>query len=182
MMLCNIRRFATIVATGIAVALQAPAWAHKSSDSYLSLVLEDGRITGQWDIALRDLNYAIGIDTDNDGVITWGELRAHHPAIAAYALSNLKFAADERACATRATDHLVDEHSDGAYEVLRFAVDCPAVTAVLSIKYNLLFDLDPLHRGLLKLEDMRISKLRSINHNDAIATMHSEPAPRTTRG
>jgi hypothetical protein len=52
----------------------SPACAHKPSDSYLSLVLENGHIAGQWDIALRDLDYAIGIDTDNDGVITWGEL------------------------------------------------------------------------------------------------------------
>jgi hypothetical protein len=153
MMLCNIRRFATIVATGIVVLLQAPAWAHKPSDSYLSLVLEDGRISGQWDIALRDLDYAIGIDTDNDGTITWGELRAHHREITAYALSNLKISTEGSSCATRATDHLVDEHSDGAYEVMRFSVDCPAAPGVLNIKYTLLFDLDPQHRGLLRLEE-----------------------------
>ena len=96
---------------------------------------------------------AIGIDTDNDGAITWGELRARHRAIADYALANLKFATDGSACTTRPTDHLVDEHSDGAYEVLRFAVDCPAIPTVLSIKYSLLFDLDPQHRGLLRLEE-----------------------------
>jgi HupE / UreJ protein len=48
---------------------------------------------------------------------------------------------------------LVDEHSDGAYEVLQFAVDCPAVPAVLSVAYTMLFDLDPQHRGLLHLEE-----------------------------
>jgi HupE / UreJ protein len=144
---------ALIVAAGLTVALLSPASAHKSSDSYLSLSLDGGHISGQWDIALRDLDYAIGLDTDNDGVVTWGELRAHHRAIAAYALSNLRLEADGSACATRATDHLVDEHSDGAYEVLRFAVDCPAVPENLSIKYTLLFDVDPQHRGLLRLEE-----------------------------
>jgi len=145
--------FSAVVAAGLTGVLASPASAHKSTDSYLTLILGDGQITGQWDIALRDLDYAIGIDTDNDGLITWGELRAHHREIAAYALSNLKFSADGSACATRATDHLVDEHSDGAYEVLRFAVDCPAAPGVLSIKYTLLFDLDPQHRGLLRLEE-----------------------------
>ena len=148
----NVSCLLAVVAAGLAAALASPAGAHKSSDSYLSLVLEDERITGQWDIALRDLDYAIGIDTDQDGLITWGELRAHHRAIADYALANLKFAADGSACITRPIDHLVDEHSDGAYEVLRFAVDCSVVPAVLSIKYSLLFDLDPQHRGLLRLE------------------------------
>jgi hypothetical protein len=144
---------AAILAAGIAAFLLSPAAAYKSSDSYLTLRLDQGRISGQWDIALRDLDYAIGIDSNNDGVITWGELRAHHAAIAAYALSHLRLEADGSACATRPADHLVDEHSDGAYEVLQFAVDCPGVPAVLNIKYTLLFDLDPQHRGLLRLEE-----------------------------
>ncbi len=142
-----------IMAAGMAVVLPSSACAHKSSDSYLGLRLDGGHISGQWDIALRDLDYAIGIDTDNDGIITWGELRAHHQAIAAYALSNLKLTADGSACTTRPTDQLVGEHSDGAYEVLQFAVECPAAPAKLSVKYTLLFDVDPQHRGLLRLEE-----------------------------
>jgi hypothetical protein len=51
----NVSRLLTVVAAGLAAALASPAGAHKSSDSYLSLVLEDERITGQWDIALRDM-------------------------------------------------------------------------------------------------------------------------------
>lgn len=144
---------ALAVAGGMIIATLLPASAHKSSDSYLTLRLDNGRIDGQWDIALRDLDYAIGLDTDNDGIITWGELRGQHRAIAAYALSNLALEADGSACATRPTDHLVDEHSDGAYEVLRFAVDCPTAPKVLRIKYTLLFNLDRQHRGLLRLEE-----------------------------
>jgi hypothetical protein len=142
-----------VLAAGVAFDLHSPASAHKSSDSYLALRLDGGQLSGQWDIALRDLDYAIGIDTDNDGVITWGELRGRHRAIAAYALSNLTIEGDGRLCAARATDHLVDEHSDGAYEVLQFAVDCPAAPANWSIKYTLLFDVDPQHRGSLRLEE-----------------------------
>lgn len=35
--------------------------------------------------------------------------------------------------------------------MLRFAVDCPAITKI-NLRYQLFFDLDPLHRGLLRLE------------------------------
>ncbi len=143
---------ALIIAAGAAAA-SLPVSAHKASDSYLSLDIENGRIAGQWDIALRDLDYAIGIDSDHDGAITWGELRAHHRAIADYALSHLQIEADGGACPIRAADHLVDEHSDGAYEVLRFFADCPAAAASLRVGYTLLFDLDPQHRGLLRLTD-----------------------------
>ncbi len=49
-----------------------PALAHKPSDSYLTLTLPDAGASfgGQWDIALRDLDFAIGLDSNGDGDIT----------------------------------------------------------------------------------------------------------------
>jgi len=141
------RRFVLILLLSLWVA---PAYAHKPSDSYLMLSGEGDHLTGQWDIALRDLDYAIGLDTDGNGEITWGEVKAKHKEIAAYALA---IAADGVGCPMRVTEHLIDNHSDGAYEVMRFAVDCLAAPRVLTIKYSLFFDLDPQHRGLLRLEE-----------------------------
>lgn len=131
----------------------APAYAHKASDSYLSLSIESEHLTGQWDIALRDLDYAIGLDADGNGEITWGEVKARHKEIAAYALARLLIVADGAECPLAVIEHLVDNHSDGAYAVLRFAGECPVVPQSLTIKYRLLFDLDPQHRGLLRLEE-----------------------------
>lgn len=131
----------------------APALAHKPSDSYLALGIEGGVLRGQWDIALRDLEHAIGLDADGDGAITWGELRARHAEVAAYALARLALAGDGRPCATAAREQLVDSHSDGAYAVLRFAVDCgPLPQRRLEIAYSLFADLDPTHRGLVRVQ------------------------------
>ncbi|HYM01612.1 MAG TPA: HupE/UreJ family protein [Stellaceae bacterium] len=137
----------------LVLATMSPALAHKSSDSYLSVSIEGKTVNGQWDIALRDLDYAIGLDSNNDGIITWGELRAHQPAIADYALSHLRIASDGEACEAHASDHLIDNHSDGAYEVLRFSAACRSPPKLLEITYDLLFDFDPQHRGLLRLEE-----------------------------
>ena len=156
-----------VLAAAFATAMAGRACAHKSSDSYLSLELKDNEdsdhpgkgpkgaqsITGQWDLSLRDLDYAIGLDSNDDGILTWGEVRAHHDAIADFALGGLTITADDRPCAKRVTDHLIDQHSDGAYEVLRFAVDCPANFQTLAIRYTLLFNLDPQHRGLLRVTE-----------------------------
>jgi hypothetical protein len=131
----------------------APAYAHKPSDSYLMLSVQDEHLSGQWDIALRDFDYAIGLDADGNGEITWGEVKAKHKEIEAYALARLMIDADGARCAMSVTEHLIDNHSDGAYEVMRFAADCPAAPRVLTIKYTLFFDLDPQHRGLLRLEE-----------------------------
>jgi HupE / UreJ protein len=138
--------------SSFAVAMMGPVSAHKSSDSYLNLRLSGAEIVGQWDVALRDLDYAVGLDADNDGIITWRELRSRHVLVADTLLSHLSLQTDGKVCPTRIIDHLVDEHSDGAYEVLRFTAECGAPVQRLDIGYDFFFDLDPQHRGLLRLQ------------------------------
>ena len=134
--------------------LPAVALAHKPSDSYLQLSVRDGDpvVAGQWDIALRDLDLALDLDADRVGTITWGELRARGGDIAAYAFARLGLAAEGIACPIAPGELLVDDHSDGAYAVLRFSARCPRVPGYLSVDYRLLFDLDASHRGLLRLD------------------------------
>ena len=109
-------------------------------------------MTGQWDIALRDLDFAIGLDADGNGEITWGEVRAKHGEIAAYALARLAVRGDGVACAIESGAQLIDEHTDGAYTVLPLTLRCAAPPAQLTISYTLFADLDPQHRGLLNLQ------------------------------
>jgi hypothetical protein len=135
----------------LALTMPATARAHKPSDSYLSLSL-DNSLTGEWKIALRDLDYAIGLDANDDGAITWGELRQHHQAIAAYALSRLRIEGDGTACPTQANEQLVDSLTDGAYTVLRFSIECARQPQTLRVDYRLFFDIDRQHRGLLRLD------------------------------
>ena len=128
------------------------AEAHKPSDSYLHLRIAGAQVTGQWDIALRDLEQAIGLDANGDGDITWGELRARHADIAAYALARLSVSGDARSCPLAVSGHAVDRHSDGAYAVLRFAAECDSAPRAVEIGYTLFFDFDAQHKGLLNLE------------------------------
>jgi hypothetical protein len=133
--------------------LALPTLAHKPSDSYLGLDWSGDRIQARWDIALRDLDAAIGLDADGDGQLTWGEVRARHADIAAHALSHLQVSADGQPCRAQPGEQLVDEHTDGAYTVLPFTLDCPAAARVLELHYTLFADIDPSHRGLLRLTD-----------------------------
>lgn len=125
--------------------------AHKPSDSYLALKVEGNQVQGQWDIALRDLDYAMGLDANDDANITWAELRERKAAVYAYALNRLEIATNQQNCPIKPADILVDEHSDGHYAVLKFQAACLAEAQQLSIAYRLFFDLDAQHRGLLKL-------------------------------
>lgn len=128
------------------------AHAHKPSDSYLILRVNGAEVEGQWDIALRDLDFAIGLDTDGDAQITWGEVRARQAEIDAYALARLLLTSDGQPCSSSIIDHLIDDHTDGAYVVLRFRAQCAAPVETLDARYSLFFDVDPQHKGLLRLE------------------------------
>ncbi|WP_151636636.1 HupE/UreJ family protein [Noviherbaspirillum aerium] len=137
------------------LALLLQTWnvhAHKPSDSYLKLSINDAVISGQWDIALRDLDFAIGLDADGDAGITWGEVKAKHEEIATYALSRLTLASDGSVCAPLVKAHLIDDHTDGAYAVLKFEATCGRAIETLQARYALFFDVDPQHKGLLHLE------------------------------
>lgn len=139
-----------------------PSFAHKASDSYLSLEVKGREVSGQWDIALRDIDFALGLDADGNGEITWGEVKARHADIAGWALGRLKL---ERGgdCTLQVAEHLVDDHTDGAYAVLRLAGNCPAPSPTVKLDYRLLFDIDRMHRGLLKLS------LDGVSHASVLA-------------
>jgi hypothetical protein len=134
------------------VLFSSLALAHKPSDSYLNLNLKNSSLSGRWDVALRDLDYAIALDDNDDGAITWKELKTHKTAVESYLLAKLELHSDSQACKLNSNGYLVDNHTDGAYVVLPFTSNCSSNPSILKVNYNLFFDVDPQHRGLLNLE------------------------------
>jgi hypothetical protein len=134
------------------------SWSHKSSDSFINLTVTSESIVGRWDIALRDLEYALALDVDADGEITWSELRTRFQEIENYAFSRLEIKHGSDECIRQPGTLQVDHHSDGAYAVLNFKMDCSSNIKQLDVEYQLLFDLDPTHRGLLQLSKGDISE------------------------
>jgi hypothetical protein len=123
------------------------AHAHKSSDSYLQIDAADKGLTVRWDIALRDLDAALDLDADEDGKLTWGEVKAAWPRIQTYALGRLAI----EGCALRPTGQALERRNDGAYAVLTLASDC-ALGAAPVITYSLFREVDPTHRGIAKVQ------------------------------
>jgi len=158
----------------------ALAEAHTQSTSYLTLHANAGEVTGEWHLALRDLEDAIGLDANDDGMITWSELRGRKDAVSAYALSRLQIRGDGPPGVLHLDDYLVADHSDGAYVVLRFAVAGLGHSSKLELNYRALFDLDPKHRGLLRLEENGLTRVSvfSPEHPEQIFDL-AQPASRS---
>jgi len=139
-----------VALAGLALAAGS-VLAHKSSDSYLAVRASGDQISVQWDIALRDIQFAIGLDANGDDQITWGELQQKQRELQAWAGSRLVLHRGG-VCTVQPQAMQVDEHTDGSYAVLAWTGHCPRDAGPLTIQYSLLFDLDAQHRGLLKLE------------------------------
>ena len=153
------------------------AYAHKPSDSYLALSVQNNSqnmATGQWDIALRDFDFAIGLDANANSEITWQEVLNKQKAIYSYALARLSIKNNHANCSLLPKQLLIDHHTDGAYAVIKFNVDCKKEINELILNYTLFSDLDQSHRGLLKL-DYSTGEKTGLNTTNYTKTAIFEP-------
>jgi hypothetical protein len=142
-----------LLLSSLPLLLAAPiARAHSASDAYLTLSVDgtdESTLHGQWDIALRDLDFVLALDDDGDGELTWGEVKRHQASIERYAYEQLRFKDESGAsCALRPVRQLIDAHADGAYAALFFDVHCAHRSKMLAMSYALFFPIDPSHRGI----------------------------------
>jgi hypothetical protein len=129
----------------------APAQAHIASNGFLSLQVDQAQVSGSLELAIRDGELAVGFDHDNDGKVTWGELRASQAALQIYVLGHLHLAGADGPCRVGFSPVQVNERVDGSYLWLPFTAACGGVLKHLSIDYRVLDAEDPSHRGLLTL-------------------------------
>jgi len=129
------------------------ALAHKPSDAYLFMTVEGSTVHARWDIALRDLSDAQGVDSDENGEVTWAEARAAYPNVAASSFAELRVLSNGAECTRSSeTNPAVAQHTDGAYLVLRADYVCPALPTILGVRYGLFFARDPQHRGIVRVD------------------------------
>ena len=136
-------------ACALALALLASAsgaWAHKASDAYIQLTGAPAGLTTRVDVALRDLDAVLDIDTDGNGQLTWGEVRAAWPAIEAYVGSRVQV----EGCVLAAPARALERRADGVYAALTYVSTC-APKAEPSIRYTVFADVDPTHRGIARV-------------------------------
>jgi len=159
--------FALCVLFALVLAARS-AEAHKPSDSYLTLEVDRALVHARWDVALRDLDYALDLDADGDGKITWREVREHEREIVTYVLARLSVRGGTTPCAASAEGHgvAIAAHSDGSYAVVRFDLRCTEDVRALGVDYRLFFDLDPHHRGILRIDAGGSTRTHTVSARD----------------
>ncbi|MGI9025257.1 MAG: HupE/UreJ family protein [Burkholderiaceae bacterium] len=142
------RAIVRIVMALVLAGCAGAAFAHKPSDAYLFVTVHEAAVGIRWDIALRDLDAAFDLDANGDRSLTWGEAKTHFDEIDRYALSHLKL--EDGRCVPVVRGHAIDHHSDGAYLVVTLEAPCHVVDR-LKIDYQLFTEIDPTHRGIVRI-------------------------------
>lgn len=140
-------RIAWVAVFGLLMPLVALA--HSGSASYVSLEEEAHVVHATVALELRDVQYAVGVDANEDGRITWGELKGAAAVLGAFTDERLRLSRDERACSMSFIDIAVDSIAAAPFAVLRLRYDCPS-EGTLRISSDLMFDVDANHRSLIK--------------------------------
>lgn len=135
---------------GLAVlALARPALAHRMSLGYVRVdVAADGEATLAVQLSSRDLYEVLGLDRDRDA--TDGEITGGAARLLAYVTPRLAVAADGAPCPLSPGGVDVVTQTDRFARVTLRAA-CPARPRVLTLEYDLFFELDPAHTALVEL-------------------------------
>lgn len=148
------RYYRLLVAVAM-LALASVSWAHKAGDSYLSIAQDGPVLSVTWDVALRDLDLLLTLDSNDDSALTWGEVRQRGGDIEALLRRQLSLSVGDYACEWlgQSAPLGIVQHSDGLYAAQHWLLTCPGAREgdVLGIDYRLLDGIDSLHRGLLSL-------------------------------
>jgi len=140
-----------LIACALLSLSAAAAQAHIASNGFLSARVEGTHVSGSIEMAVRDAELAIGVDANHDGRITWGELRASEPQLIRYLEQHMQLSAQGQRCALALQSLKINDRVDGSYAWLSLDARCPVAVRQLGIRYTVLAEVDPSHRGLLSL-------------------------------
>lgn len=129
-----------------------PAAAHQLSTAYATLAINDkGLITGEWQVRLYDLEQAIGVDADGDGMLRWRELQARAGSVQQYLANQLLIHRGPGQCALMLSDEWkIDSHFNESYLLVPLRAQCP-LSGNVRVSYNGFFKEDAGHKLLLNL-------------------------------
>jgi hypothetical protein len=130
--------------------------------------MPSGQLMLRADVHLRDLDLVFDLDSNRDGQVTWGETRSRSAELSAWLSQGIGLSASGQSCSLGDVDLQASEHADGMYLSALWMPICPGIQApvdqsTLTLRYDLLFAQDNLHRGLLKVDfpDYQSSSLLS---------------------
>jgi hypothetical protein len=153
----------------------AAASAHEGSTSYLLASAGPDKLAARFDVALLDVAWAVPLDGDSDGRLTWNEVWDGRSGIAAYLARTIRFSRGGEPCAADVGEPWLTHRLGFPYLSVDMALQCPGAGAV-GIASDAFFDADASHRVLVSLESRGSDDVTTLSPENRV---WSEPAARS---
>jgi hypothetical protein len=167
-----------LLVAALLLLMSAGAQAHVASTSFVELTMHGRLLAGSVELAVRDVELAVGVDSNRDRRATWRELRAAAPALRGYLADHLTVETTGAPCPVQFGELRVNTRVDGNYAWIPVSVQCPTEPAQITIRYQVLSGIDPSHRGLLKLDSGGRGIQTAVLRSDTPAELALAPASR----
>ena len=127
--------------------------AHAPSDTFLHFNVTSTNLTGYWEIKLRDLQHALGLDDRDAVAIPLHHLRAREEALALDTLGGLDIKLDGKSVPLEITDEQLVTKRDGEALLFNFkSQNWEQPPSEVEVHAEILFALDQQLRCVLRLE------------------------------
>jgi len=153
------------------LTLPTKGFAHSLNDSYLDLVIDGTKLTGTLQLAFTDLEVAVGLDSDGDSQVSWGETKRGWDAIRRFVLNHVEIDRADRRCALEVQDYGVAQLGYAPYLAMSFIGTCEADSGDFKLGYSPMFDLDNSHRGFVAVTFDKVSSTYVLNPNSTALTL-----------
>lgn len=124
--------------------------AHSSSIALLHLDRIHDVLHARIEVPLRDLEEQMGLDANDDGILTWGEIRHRERDLLDYVRPRLALETPEGALPISLAPIQISRHEGEAYVSIEFGASPIPRGEELRLRYGILLDRDSLHRCLIQ--------------------------------
>ena len=137
----------------LALATPLPGLAHTLGQGYLFVAVDDGGVRGKIELTLTDLDIAVGLDEDQDGKVSDAEVAARADRIVDYIKQRIGVGAQGQWFDLQFGQWEIASLPLGRYLLLPYTATDATPSPILDLRYEVLFDQDPAHRGFLVITD-----------------------------
>ena len=130
----------------------APALAHSTSTSFLLIdsPSNDAPVNVRWDLSINDLIWAVFVDRDYNGEVTWQEIQDARPALTGGILSQIAVQRGGVPCGLRLQDFALAKRAEQNFLSAVLKADCPR-KGLLGVSGALFMSGDASQRVLLSV-------------------------------
>ena len=130
--------------------LASPAAAHQASIAHSTVRVQPGQDAVDYELLLSPASASEILALPAGAPLTAEHVERGQAALLAYARGHIAIGDGAHACAPAAPAQARREPAGDV--VLAWRLECPAALATLVLDYQLFFDRDPLHRGLVRVQ------------------------------